>query len=219
MTMKGRWDRLQAHLYEAVVASGIDALYDRFVEEVTPRVAEGSDVLDVGCGMGQVTSRLALEMPDCRVVGVDLSEDMVRRARAHAPARDNLSFQQGDAMALPFEDERFDVATSVASIKHWPDRLRGVKELLRVLRPGGLVCILEADRDCSDAQAARFVADWRAVVPGTRPLLNWYFRRIVAGQALNLEELVGLMTRAGVVDLEHQQVTDLPLVVAWGRKS
>lgn len=220
MNMRGRWSLLQARFYEAVVATGIEGLYDRFVEEVTPRVDKGSRVLDVGCGRGQVTGRLALEMPDCQVIGVDLSDDMVQEAREHMSPLENLEFRRGDALDLPFDDQSFDVVVSVASIKHWPDRLTGVREILRVLTPGGSVCILEADRDCSKSSAARFVADWRHVLPGSEPLLNWYFRHIVAGQALNLDELVGLMTRAGAVEIEHQHqaLSELPLIATWGRK-
>lgn len=220
LRMRGRWSLIQARLYESVVAAGIEKMYDLFVEAVTPRVEEGSRVLDVGCGRGQVTGRLALEMPDCHVIGVDLSDDMVREAREHISGRENLEFRRGDALDLPFDDESFDVVISVASIKHWPDRFAGVQEILRILTPGGSACILEADRDCSKSSTARFVADWRHVVPGSEPLLNWYFRHIVAGQALNLDELVGLMTRAGLVEIEyqHQVLSELPLIAAWGRK-
>ncbi len=215
--MLGSWGPVTAWMYETIVVPSLAPLYDRFVAEAVPEQPEGAAIIDVGCGQGQVASRLAARFPRCRVTGLDLSPDMIRRAREHNPDRDNLDFRRGDAMALPLDDQTADFAVSVASIKHWPDRVRGVSELLRVLRPGGMLCLLEADRDCSPESARRFADLWRHVVPGDAAFQAFYFRRFVAGAALNLDELAGVLARAGAVELEAQRFTDLPFVVARAR--
>ena len=216
--MRGSWGPATAWLYEHIDGAGIGALYDRFVAEAVPTLPDGATIIDVGCGQGQVSSRLAARFPNCSVVGLDLSPAMIRMAHERNLDRDNLEFRRGDAMALPLDEDSVDAAVSVASIKHWPDRMQGVREILRVLEPGGTLCLLEADRDCTRAAAMRFTRRWRRILPKEEELQAFYFRRFVAGGALNLDELVGVMTRAGVVDLQAERFSDLPFVVAQARK-
>lgn len=216
--MKGGWGALAAWLYSKVVAGGAPGLYRRFVEEAVPRPPAGGTVADVGCGGGQVARLLAERDPACHVVGVDLSASMVRRAARQAGDLPNLAFRQGDAMDLPLGDGSADLVVSVASIKHWPDRLQGLQQIHRVLRPGGALCILEVDSRCSPQAARRFAGLWRFVLPGTRGLAAAYFRRFVAGQGIDLEQLTALLGRAGFVEVEAQRLEQLPFVVARARR-
>lgn len=96
-------------------------------------------VLDIGCGDGRTTAAIAKLVPSGRVVGVDLSPDMVRHANTqHGQGADNLRFQQADAAALPFSEE-FSVVFSNATL-HWvPDQRAAVQGIARALRPGGRV--------------------------------------------------------------------------------
>jgi hypothetical protein len=80
------------------------------------------------------------------------------------------------------------------------------------------MCILEADSRCSPQAARRFAAYWRYVLPGTRGLMAVYFRRFVAGQAIDPEQLTALLGRAGFAEIEHERVEELPFVVARGRR-
>lgn len=217
--MRGGWGPASAWLYEHIVAAGVGSLYDRFVAEAVPALPDEATIIDVGCGQGQVTSRLAVKFPRCEVIGLDLSSAMVRLAFDRNLPRENLRFQRGDAMALPFDDESVHAAVTLASIKHWPDRARGVRELLRVLERRGSLCILEADRDCTHASARRFTRLWRHVLPREEELQAFYFRRFVAGGALNLDELVGVLTRAGATEIQAEKLADFPFVVARARKS
>lgn len=217
--MQGSWGPATAWLYEHVVGAGVGSLYDRFVSEAVPTLPDGAKIIDVGCGQGQVTSRLAANFPNCEVLGLDLSPAMVRLAHQRNRQRENLRYQRGDAMELPLDDESVSTALTVASIKHWPDKARGVREILRVLEPRGALCVLEADRDCTHASARRFTRLWHHHFPREEELQAFYFRRFVAGGALNLDELVGILTRAGVEDLEAERMSDLPFVVARARKA
>lgn len=95
-------------------------------------------VLDIGCGDGRITAAIAQRVPHGRVVGVDLSPDMVRHAQASfaTPAARNLAFMQADASALPFDDE-FSVVFSNATL-HWVlDHRPVIAGIARALRPGG----------------------------------------------------------------------------------
>ncbi len=101
-------------------------------------------VLEVGFGPGLVIQSLAdLASAGC-IAGVDVSPLMVQQAskrNAQAIREGRVRLQQGSVLALPFEDASFDKALSVNSVHIWPDRLAGVKEMQRVLRPGGLIAL------------------------------------------------------------------------------
>lgn len=97
------------------------------------------DALDLGCGGGLVTLRLARAEPKVRFVGVDIRSDAVARARERAAEEGvpNAIFQEADAEALPFPEGAFDVVWVRFLLQHVPDPARVVREAVRVLRPGG----------------------------------------------------------------------------------
>jgi trans-aconitate 2-methyltransferase len=103
-------------------------------------VAPDKHILDIGCGDGKITAYLAAVVPQGRVMGIDLSPEMIRFAQAKFSLKDcpTLSFQVGDANRLPFCEE-FDLVVSFACL-HWikdvPTVLNGVR---RSLRPGGRI--------------------------------------------------------------------------------
>lgn len=101
-----------------------------------------ADVLEVGCGTGVLTRVLAA-LPQVRtVVGVDLAETLVDKARELAPG---LRFEQADARSLPFADASFDVVVFDSTLSHVPEPERALDEALRVLRPGGLLAAFDGD--------------------------------------------------------------------------
>ncbi len=101
----------------------------------------GLVVLDVGCGPGSYHAAVALG--GASVVGVDTSLGMVREARAPALGqRYPASVAQADAQALPFANASFDRALAAHILYHVPDRVRALRELRRVLRPGGRVVLV-----------------------------------------------------------------------------
>jgi demethylmenaquinone methyltransferase/2-methoxy-6-polyprenyl-1,4-benzoquinol methylase len=118
---------------------GLDRRWRRLAARAV--VHDGDEVLDACCGTGD----LAIECARLggRVTGLDFSEPMLERARRKAPA---LEWIRGDALALPFADESFDAATVGFGIRNLADLEAGLRELVRVLRPGGRLAVLEITR-------------------------------------------------------------------------
>ncbi|HKN24335.1 MAG TPA: class I SAM-dependent methyltransferase [Candidatus Acidoferrum sp.] len=106
------------------------------------RLAATDNVLDVGCGSGWLSRRIGKLVPEGRVVGMDISDEMVRLARRTSTDQHNILFVTGEAAEVPWEPNFFTHAISVESAYYWPDPAAGVKEIHRVLRPGGAAWIL-----------------------------------------------------------------------------
>src|SRR5260370_3891791 len=106
------------------------------------RMEPTENVLDVGCGAGWLSRRLSELVPEGRVVGMDISDEMVRRARRLSVDLDNTMFIVGGVDAIPLDANFFTRAISVESAYYWPDPARGIKEIFRVLREGGSAWIL-----------------------------------------------------------------------------
>ena len=103
-------------------------------------------VLDVGCGTGEITGRLAEELPGARLLGVDLIEDHLELARRRWAAHgDRLEFAGGDAFALDHPDGAFDLTVCRHVLQAVAEPERAVAELVRVTRPGGVVHLLVED--------------------------------------------------------------------------
>ncbi len=119
--MMGKWSRLAG---------------DVFLDWLAP--LPGLRWIDVGCGNGAFTELLVERCAPAEVQGIDPSEAQIAYARTRPAAR-MAEFRQGDAMALPFTDDRFDAAVMALVIFFVPDPAKGVAEMTRVVGPGGTV--------------------------------------------------------------------------------
>lgn len=99
-------------------------------------------VLDVGCGSGWLVRRLAALAPNGSVVGIDVSDEMVRRAQAASAEVPNAQFLHGTAEQIPAPPNSFTKVLSVESAYYWHDPARGLDEIFRVLEAGGSAWIL-----------------------------------------------------------------------------
>jgi SAM-dependent methyltransferase len=106
------------------------------------RLRPEENVLDVGCGAGWLAALLAEQVPEGRVVGVDVSDEMIRRARRHYDHLENVMFVVGEAGEIPWEAQFFNEVISVESACYWPDPARGMREVFRVLSEGGSAWML-----------------------------------------------------------------------------
>jgi SAM-dependent methyltransferase len=122
--------------YERYMGKWSQLAGETFVDWLAP--ASGLRWLDVGCGNGAFTEIIVERCAPASVEGIDPSEAQLAFARARPASRAAL-FRQGDAMAQPFADDRFDAAVMPLVIFFVPDPARGVAEMARVVCPGGLV--------------------------------------------------------------------------------
>lgn len=120
-----------------------------FLELMARRLelARVGSVLDVGCGVGHWGRVLAAVLaPSARLIGVDREAQWVAKATENAERAglgSRFSYQQGDATALPFADGTFDMVTCQTVLMHLPDARAGLREMMRVVKPGGLVLAVE----------------------------------------------------------------------------
>jgi arsenite methyltransferase len=147
-------------------------------------------ILDLGCGSGWLSRLLASELTQGRVVGVDVSDEMIRRAQAASRTFTNLSFQVGGAERIPAEDNFFTKVISVESAYYWPDPARGLQEIFRVLAPGGSAWILiNYYRDNPHCH------QWGALLD-------------VPARLLSADEWAGLYRQAGFSVVAHRRIPD-----------
>ena len=139
--VRGMFDRI-APVYDAMnraMTMGLDRRWRRLAaaEAVWP----GDRVLDVCCGTGDLA--VEAERRGGRVVGLDFSPRMLERARRKSGT---IEWVEGDALALPFADGEFDAVTVGFGVRNFADLPLGLRELRRVLRPGGKLAVLEITR-------------------------------------------------------------------------
>ena len=190
--LHGRPRAASGHAVPGGVVMGDVAAYDRLSRVVLSRLfrgiaadvaastPRGGRILEVGCGPGLLSARLA-ESYDLAVTGLDLDPAMIELARARAlRSADGTgrapTFVVGDVAALPFPDRSFDTVISTFSMHHWSDRTAGLDEIARVLADGGRALIWDlkpgalpfhptvgdsADTLAGSNLTAVSVADWR----------------------------------------------------------
>lgn len=118
-------------------------------------IVSGNSVLDIGCGSGSVTSELAKQVYPSQVVGIDKSQALLRKAQSFYAENDRndervqLDFQSGSVYDLPFDNDTFDVVYARLVFQHLNEPLIALDSALRVLKPGGIMCILDIDKDWS----------------------------------------------------------------------
>jgi SAM-dependent methyltransferase len=106
------------------------------------RIEPDENVIDVGCGAGWLSRILARGVPEGRVVGMDISDEMIHRAREASVEFENLVFVVGAVDDIPWEPNFFQKAISVESSYYWPDPAKGLREIHRVLGEGGSAWIV-----------------------------------------------------------------------------
>lgn len=138
-TISGNYDGLNR-----VISFGIDVRWRRkvirMVEETKPR-----DVLDIATGTGDLAISLAGTGAE-KIVGLDLSEGMLavgRKKIAEKQLSDRIEMVQGDSEELPFQDQSFDAITVAFGVRNFENLQKGLQEIRRVLRPGGILVVLE----------------------------------------------------------------------------
>jgi len=130
--------------YDVLARRLLRRAYRRIAADLVAGTPDGADVLDVGTGPGVLLMELAERRPDLRLVGLDLSEDMVTLAQKNLG--DRATVRVGDVTALPFATDSFDLVVTSFSAHHWDDPAAAVPEIDRVLRPGGRFVLYDFGR-------------------------------------------------------------------------
>ena len=155
-----RYDRANAR-----ISLGLEKGWKRMmVKRVLAENSGGKDILDVCCGTGDIAIALVRGNPAFDVTGIDFSPAMLAQAREKGAGITTLHWVQGDVMDLPFKDESFDVVCISFGLRNTPDYRRVLREMRRILRPGGKVYCLDS-----------FVPDNPAILPAYR----LYFRHMM----------------------------------------
>jgi len=154
------------------------------------QIAPDDNVLDVGCGAGWLARLLSERLPEGRVVGIDVSDEMVRRARRNYVALENTMFAIGAADEIPWDANFFTHGISVESAYYWPEPTRGLREIYRVLREGGSAWVLinyYRDNPHSHQWASQFA---------------------IPAHLLSAEEWASMFRGAGFAGVEHRRIPD-----------
>jgi ubiquinone/menaquinone biosynthesis C-methylase UbiE len=169
----------------------IKMLRDQVVKHLL--LVAGQKVLDVGCGIGGATFSLAdVTGPSGLVAGIDVSSALLKVASERAGNRPGIEFRAGDAGAIPYPDGFFDAARSERVFLYLPDRLKALHEMKRVVRPGGRVCVIDTDLECT-------------AIYSTTPALTRKITSIVADSmpnATSARDLPALVKQAGLKQIE-----------------
>lgn len=154
------------------------------------QIARDENILDVGCGAGWLSRILARGVPEGRVVGMDISDEMIQRAREASVAVENLVFVVGGVDEIPWESNFFSKAISVESSYYWPDPAKGLGEIYRVLSEGGSAWIL-----INYYRDNLYCHQWG-------DLLN------IPAHLLSADEWAGLFRDAGFADVARKKIPD-----------
>ena len=204
-------------IYNERIFAAIGELYDDIVRNL--HLSEPARILDAGAGRGYVSLLIASKNPQAMVTGIDYSFMQVRAAKKFLAQRKiiNCAFSTDNVMNLRFQDTLFDAAVSIGSIKHWPDGLRGLKEIYRVLKPGGQLVVSETDREVSDEALRKFIRRFHVWFVPNR-LLFWGLRHVIFGQSYSESALKACIGQAGFRDIECRRVADCPYVIVSAQK-
>lgn len=147
-------------------------------------------VLDVGCGSGWATRLMAEKARSSRVVGIDIADEMIRLARESSRSFSNVEFQLASAERLPFRDAEFTHAFSMESLYYYADIPGALREIKRVLKPGGLfVTVVDLYQE-------------------NLPSHQWVDQLKVPVQLLSSKEYRSLFEHAGFVNVRAARLYD-----------
>jgi demethylmenaquinone methyltransferase/2-methoxy-6-polyprenyl-1,4-benzoquinol methylase len=149
-------------LINTLLSGGTDGGWRKRAARATG-LGPGGSALDVACGSGKLTADLArIAGPRGRVIGLDFSPQMLGVAHRDHPG---IEFIEGDALKLPFDDASFDASTIAFGLRNLADPVQGLREMLRVVRPGGHTVVLEFVRPPAGLAGSAYRLYLRALLP------------------------------------------------------
>jgi demethylmenaquinone methyltransferase/2-methoxy-6-polyprenyl-1,4-benzoquinol methylase len=208
-TIAARYDLLN-HLLSA----NIDKRWRRLVAKTLFATLSDSEarILDVACGTGDLSLTL-FESGQARIVGVDFCRPMLDLAASKAARSGSvLAFVEGDALDLPFADRSFEAVTIAFGLRNLTSVEAGFKELLRVLRPGGRVAVLEFSKPKAPVLRSLFGMYFKKLLPlvggwisGSKSAYEYLPDSV--SRFPDQDELVAIMKEAGFEAVSYQNLT------------
>jgi len=219
-TIAARYDLLN-HL----LSGNIDRRWRRLVAKTLSATLANRDarVLDVACGTGDLSLTLC-ERGKARVLGIDFCRPMLDIAAAKASKSGlSLPFVEGDALDLPFADRSFEAATIAFGLRNLTSVEAGFKELLRVLKPGGRVAVLEFSKPKAPLLRSLFGIYFTKLLPLFGGLISgsksaYQYLPDSVSRFPNQNELSNLMTQAGFEDVTFRNLTGGIAALHLGRR-
>lgn len=186
---------------------GIDKLWRRKAVNIV-RNHGGKKILDVATGTGDLAIALARRIDGATVTGADLSEGMIEIGREKvdkAGLSSRITLEAADCMNLPMDDETFDCVTVAYGVRNFEDLRRGYAEMARVLRPGGMIAVIELSTPTSPLVKPLYRLYTRGIIPAVGRMISHdsraysYLPESIAAVPQG-EEMLSLMREAGLTD-------------------
>ncbi|WP_285011889.1 demethylmenaquinone methyltransferase [Lactococcus formosensis] len=186
----------------------------------------GMTILDLCCGTGDWTFDLSKAVGKSgKVVGLDFSENMLKVAQAKLDKKDNsnIEFIQGNAMAIPFEKEMFDAVTIGYGLRNTPDYLTVLREIFRVLKPGGKVVCIETSHPTLPIYKQAFELYFKKVMPFlgkvfAKSLKEYQWLQKSAENFPDAKALALLFSKAGFSTVSYQKYGGGAIATHFGTK-
>jgi len=157
-------------------------------KRLVDKIPADGKVLEIAPGPGYFSIELA-RLGNFQITGLDISKSFVEIARKNAAmAGLNIDFREGNASAMPFEDDTFDFTFCQAAFKNFSEPVQAIAEMYRVLRPGGLGVISDLRRDASPAEIEREVKGMR-LGRINEMMVRWTFDQMLLKSAYSPEEM------------------------------
>ncbi|MDE6267447.1 MAG: bifunctional demethylmenaquinone methyltransferase/2-methoxy-6-polyprenyl-1,4-benzoquinol methylase UbiE [Muribaculaceae bacterium] len=174
-----------------------------------------NEILDIATGTADLAIKLAVELHPDNVTGIDLSEKMVELGRHKVDEKglaDKVTLLTGDCLSLPFTDNRFDCVTVAYGVRNFEHLDRGYAEMFRVLKPGGIVCVIELSTPTSPLVKPFYRLYTRTLIPAVGRLISKdtraysYLPESIAAVPQG-ESMLQLMREAGFTDCRCRSLT------------
>lgn len=191
-------------------------------------IGRPTDILDIACGTGDVTFDLHRRYPAAGVIGLDLSEKMLgeaekKLAKLDSSVQSGLTFEKGDSLNLRFGNDSFDLITVAYGVRNFEHLDRGLSEMERVLRPGGMICIIELSEPEGKMMlplyrfyARHFIPALGRIVSGDSRAYSYLPESIAAAPQRN--RLTRMMSAAGFEDCSWKSLTFGVVTYYLGKK-
>ena len=181
---------------------GIDRCWRRKAVDMLSKKAP-REILDVATGTGDLAMLLVRRIKESKVTGLDLSEGMIavgRKKISEAGLEERISLQCGDCLNMPWDDNSFDAVTVAYGVRNFENLLQGYREMLRVLRPGGTINVIELSTPTSPIVKPLYKFYTRYIIPAVGRMVS----KDVRAYAYLPESIAAVPQRSAMTDLMNE---------------